>query len=39
MQEENSIAGAQSDDLSLTVADQISAYEKGIEELRSLSPG
>jgi len=39
MQQENAIAGAQKDDHSLTVADMISAYEKGIEELRVAVAG
>jgi uncharacterized damage-inducible protein DinB len=39
MQQENAIAGAQRDDHSLTVADLISAYVKGIEELRVAVAG
>src|SRR5579862_8135067 len=35
MQDEHTIDGAQRDDHSLAVADMISAYEKGVEELRA----
>jgi uncharacterized damage-inducible protein DinB len=39
MHEEKTIAGAQTNDHSLTVADLISAYEKGVEELRLAVAG
>src|SRR5450755_821155 len=39
MNEEKTVAGAQKDDHSFTVVDLISAYEKGIEELRVAVAG
>ncbi len=39
MHEEKNIAGAQRDDYTLTVADLISSYEAGIEELRVALAG
>jgi hypothetical protein len=39
MHEAKTIAGAQSDDNTLTVADLISSYETGIEELRVAVAG
>ena len=39
MQQENAIADAQRDDHSVTVADLISSYEKGIDELRVAVAG